>query len=86
MANRRAPARTEQLSEVTIAEIREIFTLFDKNADSYVSTSELGTIIRGLNMNPTEKEVQAMQTQVDPTGSGSFDINALVSLVALQPK
>ena len=27
-----------------------------------------------------------MQKQVDPQNTGSFDINALVSLVALQPK
>ena len=61
MAQRgRANPRSENLNEVTIAEIREIFTLFDKNADSYVSTSELGTIIRGLNLNPTERDVQAM--------------------------
>jgi Ca2+-binding EF-hand superfamily protein len=84
--NRRPNPRSENLTEVTIAEIREIFTLFDKNADSYVSTSELGTIIRGLKMNPTEREVANMQKQVDPQGNGSFDINALVSLVALQPK
>ena len=87
MAQRgRANPRSENLNEVTIAEIREIFTLFDKNADSYVSTSELGTIIRGLNLNPTERDVQAMMKQVDPQNNGSFDINALVSLVALQPK
>ena len=45
----------QNLDEVKIAEIREIFTLFDKDADSYVKTSELGTIVRGLNFNPTEK-------------------------------
>jgi Ca2+-binding EF-hand superfamily protein len=36
------------LDEERIAEIREIFTLFDKDADSYVKVSELGTIVRGL--------------------------------------
>merc|ERR1711957_447857 len=82
----RANPRSENLNEVTIAEIREIFTLFDKNADSYVSTSELGTIIRGPNLNPTEREVQLFMKQVDPQNNGSFDINALVSLIALQPK
>ena len=46
--------RVEQLNDVQIAEIREIFTLFDKNSDGYVNTSELGMIIRALNMNPTQ--------------------------------
>ena len=43
-----------------IAEISEIFTLFDKNADGYVTTNDLGTIVRGLNFNPTEREVAEM--------------------------
>ena len=46
-------ARFEQLNEIQMAEIREIFTLFDKNSDGYVNTSELGTILRGLGMNPS---------------------------------
>jgi calmodulin len=54
------------LNEVVIAEIREIFTLFDKNADGYVTTSDLGTMIRGLGFNPTEREVAEMQKDVDP--------------------
>ena len=84
MAQRgRANPRSENLNELTIAEIREIFTLFDKNADSYVSTTELGTMIRGLGMNPTQRDVKNMEKQVDPQSNGSFDINALVSLVAL---
>ena len=40
--------RLEQLTEIQIAEIREIFTLFDKNSDGYVNTNELGTILRAL--------------------------------------
>lgn len=47
-------AKIQTLNEVTIAEIREIFTLFDKNSDGLVLTSDLGTMLRGLNLNPTE--------------------------------
>lgn len=61
------------MNEVVIAEIREIFTLFDKNADGYVTTNDLGTIVRGLNFNPTEREVAEMQKDVDPQQTGSFD-------------
>ena len=43
-----------ELNELQIAEIREIFTLFDKNSDGLVNTSELGTIVRALSLNPTE--------------------------------
>ncbi len=74
------------LNEVMIAEIWEIFTLFDKNADGYVATSELGTMIRGLGFNPTEREVADMQKDVDPNQTGSFDKNSLISLIARRPK
>ena len=69
-----------------IAEIREIFTLFDKDADGYVSTADLGTIIRGLNMNPSQKEVEEMVRDVDPNSTGTFNQNALCSLIARRPK
>ena len=58
------------LNEVQIAEIREIFTLFDKNSDGYVNTSELGTIVRGLNLNPSDSEVYEMIKEVDGNGIG----------------
>ena len=69
-----------------IAEVREIFTLFDKDADGYVSTSDLGTMIRGLNINPSQKEVENMIRDVDPNSTGTFNQNALLSLIARRPK
>lgn len=78
--------KAEMLNEVVIAEIWEIFTLFDKNADGYVTTSDLGTMIRGLGFNPTEREVAEMQKDVDPNQTGSFDKNSLISLIARRPK
>jgi calmodulin len=56
----------DMLNEVQIAEIREVFTLFDKNSDGYVNTTDLGTIVRGLNHNPTESEIAEMMKDVDP--------------------
>ena len=76
----------EMLNETTIAEIRELFTLFDKNSDGYVNTTELGTIIRALNMNPSESDVSEMMKDVDSSNSGSFDQNSLISLVARRGK
>ena len=66
-------SKFEMLNEVQIAEIREIFTLFDKNSDGYVNSVELGTIVRGLSMNPSEAEVNDMVKEVDPNGVGQFD-------------
>ena len=83
----RKPAqKAEMLNEVQIAEIWEIFTLFDKDSDGYVDTVHLGTMIRGLGYNPSQKEVKEMEKDVDPSGAGSFDKNSLISLVARRPK
>ena len=69
----KAGSKYEMLNEVQIAEIREIFSLFDKNSDGYVNTAELGTIVRGLNLNPSDSEVNEMIKEVDPSGVGQFD-------------
>ncbi len=79
-------SKYEVLNEVQIAEIREIFTLFDKNSDGYVNTSELGTVVRGLNLNPSDQEIADMGKEVDPNGIGQFDQNSLISLIARRPK
>ena len=38
-------------------EIKEIFALFDKTNKGQVDTRELGTLLRALNLNPTETEI-----------------------------
>ena len=79
-------ASFEQLNEIQMAEIREIFTLFDKNSDGYVNTNQLGTIIRALGMNPSQTEVQEMEKEIDGNETGSFDHMMLISLIAKKPK
>ena len=58
--------RVEWINEGHIAEIREIFTLFDKDSDGLVGTYNLGIILRALGMNPTQLEVKEMEKEVDP--------------------
>ena len=62
-------------------EIKEIFALFDKNSDGKVNTDELGTIVRALNMNPTESEITDFKKDIDPSGQGTFNVEALIKLV-----
>jgi len=46
-----------------------------------VATSELGTLVRALNLNPTETEISDMQSKVDPKGQGSFTLDILEKTV-----
>ncbi len=80
------PQRTEPLTEETISEIREIFTLFDKDCDGFVSVEELGTMLRAMNANPTDAEVDKLKKDIDPGNTGKFDQNSFMSTVAKRPK
>lgn len=51
-----------------IAEYKEAFSLFDKDGDGTINTSELGTVMRSLGQNPTEDEIQDMINEVDGDG------------------
>ena len=63
------------------SEIKEIFMLFDKNSDGFVHTTELGTVVRAINLNPTESEISDMMKKIDPNNSGQFNLQQLEALV-----
>ena len=75
-----------ELSVVGIlAEFKEAFHLFDKDGDGTISTKELGTVMRSLGQNPTEKELQDMVNEVDEdgecTGFASNDVRSSLSVM-----
>ena len=50
------------------SELKEAFSLFDKDGDGTISTKELGTVMRSLGQNPTSQELQDMINEVDADG------------------
>ncbi|XP_072998127.1 calmodulin-2-like isoform X1 [Typha latifolia] len=72
----------EHFSQEQISEFREAFSLFDKDADGYITTGELGTVMRALHQNPTEAELNAMIKEVDADGSGTIEFNEFLNLMA----
>lgn len=51
-----------------VSEYRDAFRFFDKDESGYITTKELGSIMRSLGQNPTERELQVIMNTVDFDG------------------
>ncbi|KAJ6324125.1 hypothetical protein OIU76_011426 [Salix suchowensis] len=72
----------EVLTEEQIVEFREAFCLFDKDGDGCITVEELATVIRSLDQNPTEEELQDMISEVDSDGNGTIEFAEFLNLMA----
>ncbi|XP_072858380.1 calmodulin-like [Pogona vitticeps] len=75
-----------RLTDEQLAEYKEAFSLFDKDGDGKITTSELGTVLRSLGHNPTEAELQGLIHAVDTNNSGAIDFPEFLSVVAKRTK
>ena len=78
--------KPEPLTEDMISEVREVFTLFDKDSDGFVNTDELGNLLRVNNMNPSNDEVEIRKVEIDPNKTGKFSFNDYLKIVANRGK
>ncbi|XP_061365594.1 calmodulin-2/4-like isoform X1 [Gastrolobium bilobum] len=84
----------DALNEEQIVEIKEAFGLFDKDGDGYlhesligcITVEELATVIRSLDQNPTEEELQDMINEVDADGNGTIEFVEFLNLMAKKMK
>ena len=53
---------------VFLSEYRAAFYLFDRDCNGFVTTKELGSIMRTLGFNPNEEDLQQMIFTVDYDG------------------
>nr|CAH7757552.1 unnamed protein product [Callosobruchus chinensis] len=74
------------LTEDELAELRETFEMFDKQGVGYITTEELGNVMRAMGQNPTEAELQDMIDEVDQDGNGVIDFEEFCSMMVTKYK
>lgn len=62
-------------------EIKEAFQLFDKDGSGFISSKELGMVMRSLGQNPTEQELMDMINEVDVDGQSVKREDVIVLLL-----
>ena len=70
-------------------ELRDVFALFANkglhgthHGTLSISTKDLGTVIRNLDQNPSEAEIQDWVKEVDPDGTGSIGFDEFANLMS----
>ena len=76
----------DQLTDEQIAELKEAFSLFDKDGDGSITTNELGTVLGLLGQNPTEVELEDLINEVDANGNGTIDFPEFLTMMARKMK
>lgn len=77
-----------KLDEEQMAELREIFSSFDRNNDGSLTQLELGSLLRSLGLKPSLDQVEALIQKADTNNNGLIEFSAFVSMLApeLQPE
>jgi len=71
-----------QLSQAQIDELRDAFSLFDKDGDGTISGNELGTVLRSIGKEPSEAELQEMVRMADVDGDGCIDFPEFITVMS----
>ncbi|GMI40433.1 hypothetical protein TeGR_g10340 [Tetraparma gracilis] len=69
------------ITEEQIEEFKDAFSLFDRDGDGTVTTSELGTVMRSLGQNVTEADLKDMISEVDADNSGALDFAEFLTMM-----
>jgi len=72
---------SEEDQEAIQQELREAFRLYDKEGNGYINVSDLRDILRALDDNLAEDEVDEMIAEIDTDGSGTVDFDEFMEMM-----
>ncbi|XP_038053485.1 calmodulin-A-like [Patiria miniata] len=84
--NEETDEREEELSEAQINELKIAFEVFDKDGNGFISSKELGAVMRSLGQNPTDTELHAMINEADINGDGLVNFEDFMLLMTQRLK
>ena len=65
-----------------VEELRDAFTLFDKDGSGTISATELDTVLSALGQRTSPEELAAMLDQADVDGDGEIDFPEFLAMMA----
>ncbi|GAB4826423.1 Probable calcium-binding protein cml11 [Ancistrocladus abbreviatus] len=71
-----------KLDDEHIAKLREIFRSFDRNDDGKLTQLELGSVLRSLDLKPSEDQLESLIQAADQNNNGMIEFSEFVALVA----
>jgi calmodulin len=75
-----------QLTDEQVAEIRDAFTMYDKEKKGEIPTSLLGPVMKNLGHNLKPDQLAECIDAVDGDGSGTVDFDEFLALMAKKTK
>lgn len=67
------------MSEDSLAEIREIFSHFDRDANGSIDIGEFDALLRALDAQASDEETKAGLEALDADGNGKIDFDEFVA-------
>ncbi len=69
------------MTKEQVAELKEAFSMFDKDSDGTISSEEFEGVMQALGLLPTKEEVEILLASVDTDGNGVIDFAEFVDVM-----
>ncbi|KAJ3643228.1 hypothetical protein Zmor_025952 [Zophobas morio] len=71
----------EEDAEAMQSELKEAFRLYDKEGNGYITTATLKEILKELDNNLSNEELDGIITEIDTDGSGTVDYDEFMEVM-----